>query len=135
MKVKSQKSKVKSQLGMSLIEILISLFIIGVLITLYAASMNVVALTKKLKNENLAYHVASKQIEELRSVAFAALPANGAILDPMLAQIPQGAGDFTVVDHPGFSGLKEITVTVTWNDGAGKQVQVKTLAGLGGINP
>lgn len=129
------KRKNKLQAGMSLIEVIVTMFMISVLLVLYVAALNTVAITKKLKYENLAYHVASKKMEELRSITIASLPASGAISDSMLSQIPTGSGSFTVVDHAGFAGLKEITVTVIWNDGASKQYQLKSLAGEGGINP
>ncbi|MBI2607905.1 MAG: prepilin-type N-terminal cleavage/methylation domain-containing protein [Candidatus Doudnabacteria bacterium] len=124
-----------SQKGISLIEVLISLGMLAVLLILYVAALNVVAITKKLRFENLAYHVASTQVEELRSIPVESLPPSGTITDALLAQIPQGAGSFTVVDSGSFTGLKEISVTVTWNDGIAKQLELETLAGAGGINP
>jgi prepilin-type N-terminal cleavage/methylation domain-containing protein len=127
--------KYSGQRGISLIEIIICMFMIGVLFALYTAAINTVAHTKKLRYDNLAYHVANKKMEELRATSYASLPASGTIVDAMLSQIPSGSGSFTTIDHAGFSGLKEITVTVSWDDGQAKQVQLKTLAGSGGINP
>ncbi|MBI3952582.1 MAG: prepilin-type N-terminal cleavage/methylation domain-containing protein [Candidatus Doudnabacteria bacterium] len=124
-----------SQKGISLIEVIISMFMLAVLLTLYAAAMNTLAQTKKLKYEDLAYHVASKKMEELRATSLDSLPSSGAVTDPMLAQIPSGSADFSVADYGGFSGMKEIVVTVNWNDGGAKQVRLQTLAGSGGINP
>ncbi|MBI4363660.1 MAG: prepilin-type N-terminal cleavage/methylation domain-containing protein [Candidatus Doudnabacteria bacterium] len=124
-----------SQKGMSLIEVIVSMFMLAVLLTLYAGALNTVAQTKKLKYENLAYHAASKKMEELRATTFASLPPSGTISDPMLSQIPSGSGSFTVFDYGPYSGIKEIIVTVSWNDGKAKSVVLKTLAGSGGINP
>jgi Tfp pilus assembly protein PilV len=121
--------------GMSLIEVIISMFFLGVMLILYSAALNTVSLSKKLRNENTAYHVASKKMEELRSIPFSSLPGSGTIADPTLANIPSGSGSFTVSDHVGFTGLKELTVTVTWNDGAARQVVIRSLSGSGGINP
>ncbi|MDP4001197.1 MAG: hypothetical protein Q8P83_03075 [bacterium] len=125
----------RDQKGSSLIEVIISLFMITVLFILYISALNTVAITKKLRYENLAYHVANKQMEDLRGIDFASLPSSGTIIDTQLALIPQGSGTFTVADSGSYSGIKEVTVTVTWNDGVAKQVELKTLAGLGGINP
>jgi hypothetical protein len=105
------------------------------LLAFYVSALNVVALTKKLRYENLAYHVANKQMESLRNIAVASLPSSGTISDSLLSQIPSGAGNFTVANYPGFGGTKEIVVTVTWNDGISKQVVVRSVAGSGGINP
>ncbi len=120
---------------MSLIEVLISMFLLTVLVALYGAALNTLALTGKLRNENLAYNVASRQIETLRETPFASLSGSGTISDPLLSSIPSGSGSYAVVDHSTFTGMKEITVTVNWNDGQSRTVQIKTLAGSGGINP
>src|SRR3989338_7671071 len=110
MKLSTINYQLSTQKGISLIEVIISMFMIAVMLVLYTAAMNTVAHTKKLKYENLGYHVASKKMEELRATSFNSLPSSGAIPDPMLSDIPSGAGSFTVGDHSGFSGLKEITV-------------------------
>ena len=123
------------QLGMTLMEVVISLVFIAVVVVLYGAAMNTVTLSKKQRYENYAYHIANKQMEELRLTPFNSLPANGSIADPMLSNIPSGSGSFVVQDHAGYAGLKEIIVTVSWNDGSVKQVVIKTVAGLGGLNP
>ncbi|MBI4049544.1 MAG: type II secretion system protein [Candidatus Doudnabacteria bacterium] len=128
-------SRITDQKGISLIEVIVSMGIILVLFILYIAAQNTVVQSRKLRYENLAYHVANKQMEELRGTSFATLPLSGTISDSMLSQIPSGSGNFSVTDYSGFSGLKELVVTVSWNDGVSKQIQLKTVAGSGGINP
>lgn len=123
------------QAGMTLIEVVISMFMISVLLVFYISALNSVALTRKQTYRDIAYHAANKQMEVLRNTAYASLPPSGAISDSLLAQIPSGAGNYTVDAYPGFSGMKELVVTVTWNDGQAKSVVLKTLAGTGGINP
>ena len=126
----------KNQKGLSLIEVIISMFLIFVLFVLYLAAMNVVALTKKTNYENIASHIASEQMEILRETPFDELPDSGTISNTLLSKIPSGAGSFTVADDRYKTGMKEIKVTVTWNDNSGsKQVTIQTLAGTGGINP
>ena len=133
--MKSQISKLKSQNGMSLIEVIISMFMIAALLVFYTSALNLVALSKKTRKENIAYHIANKQMEDLRNTAFASLPASGTISDSMLSQIPSGSGGYTVSSYAGFSGMKEMVVTVSWNDGISRQVILKSLAGNGGLNP
>lgn len=123
------------QSGMSLIEVIVTMFMISVLLVLYISALNIVATTKKLRFEDMAYHVASKQMEELRGMTLSSLPGSGTIIDAMLSQIPSGAGSYTVSNYPGFAGVKEMVVTVTWNDGQAKNYVLRTLAGTGGINP
>jgi Tfp pilus assembly protein PilV len=123
------------QKGLSIIEVIISMGMLLALFVLYATAINTTVATKSLRFQNYAYHVANKQMELLRGTALAALPSSGTISDDMLSEIPSGAGNFTVSNHATFTGVKEIIVTVTWVDrGMTKQVQLKTLAGSGGIN-
>jgi len=125
----------KKQSGFTLIEGVVSLFMIAVMLVLYSAALNTLTLTRKLRYENVAYHIANKQMETLRNTVFASLPTSGTISDALLSQIPSGAGDFTTSDYGSFSNVKEIVVTVTWNDGLAREVVLQTLAGSGGINP
>ncbi|MGE5298129.1 MAG: type IV pilus modification PilV family protein [Acidobacteriaceae bacterium] len=129
------RTKIGKQEGTSLIEVLILLFLIASMLVLYGAAVNTLTMSKRLRNENYAYHIANKQMEELREQNVTALPASGTITDPMLANIPSSSGDFTVTNHGVFTGLKELTVTVSWNDGRARQIQLKSVAGSGGINP
>lgn len=133
--IKNLKLKTKNfQKGFSLIEVVISMLMIAVILVLYASALNLATLSRKLRYENLAYHTANKQMETLRGMPYGGLPAAGVIADPMLAQIPSGTGDYTVELYPGHGSLKEIVVTVEWNDGIPKQIVLRTLSGIGGIN-
>jgi hypothetical protein len=123
--------------GMSLIEVAVSIFLIFVLFLTYVAALNTVALVKKNNLADLAYHVANKQMESLRQIPFNSLSntTNAPISDSMLSKIPSGAGSYTISDYSSMTGVKEIVITINWNDGTAKSVVVRSLAGLGGINP
>ncbi len=133
--IRGFKSHPNKESGLSLIEVLVSMMFLGCIFVLYSAALNTVVLAKKLRYEDLAYHVANKQMEELRATDLGSLPSSGVISDSMLSSIPSGAGTYTVTNYIAYSGMKEIIVTVTWNDGASHQVRIQTLAGSGGINP
>jgi prepilin-type N-terminal cleavage/methylation domain-containing protein len=128
-------SKKNKQSGMTLIEVLVSIFMVGALIVLYSAAFNVLIFTKRMRNENVAYHIASKQMEEIRSTTYASLPASNSFNDPLLAQLPSGTANFTVINYVGYNGVKEVVVTVGWNDGRARTTQLRSLFGTGGINP
>src|SRR5438874_2431639 len=100
------------QSGMSLMEVIVTMFLLSVLLAFYIAALNTVTITKKLTYEDLAYHAANKQMEILRNTAFASLPTSGTITDSQLTRIPSGSGSFTISNYPGYSGEKEIVVTV-----------------------
>jgi len=125
----------KKQQGTSVIEVVVSLFMVSVLLVFYVSALGTVAMSRKLRNENYAYHVANTQMETLRATAFASLPSSGTISNSLLSLLPSGAGSFTVGNYPGYNNMKEIVVTVTWNDGLSRSVVLKTLSGNGGINP
>ncbi|HEX5430101.1 MAG TPA: prepilin-type N-terminal cleavage/methylation domain-containing protein [Patescibacteria group bacterium] len=125
------------QAGMSLIEVVVSLFLVLVLLLVYVAALNTVALVKRNNYSDLAFRVASKQMETLRGTPFGSLgdTSGTAISDAMLSQIPSGAGTYAISDDPDMDGVKDITVTVTWNDGKDKSAVLQTRAASGGLNP
>lgn len=123
------------QQGFSLIEIIVTMFLVLVIFTLTLIEMNALTIVGKQRNESIAYYVAIKQMEQLRATEFDDLPDSGTISNPLLGEIPSGSGSFSVSDYSGYTDLKEIIVTVNWNDGTGKSAVVRTLAGNGGINP
>ena len=125
----------RTQKGFSLVEIIIGLFFVFVIFGLVMLEVGTLNISRIQRYEDVAYHVANKQMEDLRATPFASLAASGTISDSELNQIPSGAGNYTVADYPGYTGMKKITVTVTWNDGSGaKSVVIQTLATAGLIN-
>jgi prepilin-type N-terminal cleavage/methylation domain-containing protein len=135
LKQKNLHTKINSQDGLTLIEVLIAMFLIVVLFVLYLAAYNTVALVRKDSYEDTAYHIANKEMESLREVSFYSLAGSGSISDPELSNLPSGSASYSVTDFSAMTGVKEIAVTVNWNDGNSKQIVLKTLAGNGGLNP
>lgn len=124
----------KTDKGFILVEIIISIFLILILFELLIMEAGVLLVSKSQRYENIAYHIANKQMESLRATEFSTLLSSGVISDSLLAQIPSGSGSFSVSDHLTYNGLKELEVRVTWNDGGDKSVVLKTIAGRGGLN-
>jgi type II secretory pathway pseudopilin PulG len=127
----------RKQGGMSLIEVIVSMFIIFVLFLLYVAALNTTVLIKENNNEDIAYHIANKQMETLRETPYTSLvnTAGTAIPDTLLNKIPSGSGTYTIDDFSSMTGIKEFTVTVIWNDGTSRNIVLKSLSGNGGLNP
>ena len=117
-----------------MVEIIVGISLILVLFALAMLQAGTLDISRKQRYENIAYHAANKQMEDLRETPFASLPASGTVSDPMLSQIPSGAGSFTVNDYPDFSGMKKMVVTITWNDGAARSTVLQTLVTDGVIN-
>ncbi|MBM3206293.1 MAG: prepilin-type N-terminal cleavage/methylation domain-containing protein [Candidatus Staskawiczbacteria bacterium] len=129
------KFNFNKQSGFSLVEVLVGMFLILILFSLLIMEFGLLSISKNQKYENIAYHVANKQMEELRSTDFSSLPSSGVISDLLIDEIPSGSGSFTVNDYAEYEGLKEMVVTVNWNDGVAKSVVLRTLASGTGINP
>lgn len=123
----------REQSGLSTVEVIFSLFVIGVAFVVYAASLNLVPLIKSTRHQNVAYHLALKQIEQFRNTDFSALPASGALVDSDLSLLPSGTAQLTVSEEA--TGLKRLTVTVSWSEAAGgKSVSLDTLIYQNGLN-
>ena len=121
--------------GFSLIELIVALGLISVAVLLLGVAVSSVPLTKNTRDQNLAYHIAVKKIEELRSISYASLPGSGTFTDPGFAELNSAAGQLTVASYQGSSEIKHITVTVTWTDGgANKNVTLDTLMAENGLN-
>ncbi len=113
--------------GFSMVEVIIGLALISILFAVVILQVGTLDISRKQRYENIAYHVANKQMEDLRAISYSSLPASGTITDSLLTQIPSGEGSYTVTDYSGYSGMKQMVVTVTWNDGAVKSVVLRTL--------
>ena len=119
--------------GLTSIEAIFAILIIVVGLVVYTSSLNLVRGIKSAKYQDIAYHIASKQVEDLRNTDFASLPASATTTDPRLELLPNGAGFLTVTDIN--SDLKQINANVTWIElGNPKSVNLDTLIYIGGIN-
>jgi len=128
------KNKSLDNLGFSIIEVIISVFIIGVMLVVYGRLNDTVSVNQEVEHQEVALRIARNQIEVLRAVPYNSLPATGAFTDPMLAQLPQGSAG---VSNTAFNdGIKNITVTVSWtdiSDSTSRSVSLATLISQGGL--
>lgn len=121
--------------GFSLIEVIIALAMTVLTVTIFGAVLNSLPLTKHARNQNLAYHMAAKKVEELRNIDFASLPASSSFTDPGFADLPGASGSFTIVNYGGSSSIKRLIVTVSWAEsGVTKSVILETLMSDKGLN-
>jgi Tfp pilus assembly protein PilV len=122
------------QQGFSVIEVLITLFMIGATLMLFQATANAIVLNKYGRFREIALRVADKKIQSLRTTAFTQLPESGSFTDSQLASIPDGQASLTITEIS--PTLKDVSVDVTWtnpqNDGT-QQVHLQTFVGSGGL--
>lgn len=131
----------KNENGLSLIESLLVVAVIGSIVFLMGNIPNALMLFSKSRHLSLAREIAVKQIEDKRTINYANLVNDSSPLsDNRLNLLPQGAGTVVVEDcntSVCTSGehLKQITVTVSWIDNNKPQtLALKTMIGEGGIN-
>lgn len=131
----------KSQKGVSLIESLLVVVIVGMIVVLLANLPNAMGLINKSNHLSLAKEIASKQIEDKRAINYANLTQdNSSIVDSRISLLPSGTGSVVVEDCSlqictQGEHIKQITVTVSWKEGSKPQtITMQTFIGEGGIN-
>ncbi|MDP3741451.1 MAG: prepilin-type N-terminal cleavage/methylation domain-containing protein [bacterium] len=126
---------VVSSFGFSLIEVVIALAIVLIAVSIFAVAINTVPLTKHARNQNLAYHLAAKKVEELRNTPFDSLPASGSFNDAGFTDLPQASGNLAVANYSGSAQIKRLTVTVSWSEsGSSQSLVLETLMSDRGLN-
>ena len=100
--------------GFSLIEVIVTVFVIGLAFLLYQGAIQNVFVSRSAKDEEVALRVASDKLEELRKGGYANLPASGSFSDAQLADLSQGTGSLTIADFN--AETKQVEVTVSWNE-------------------
>lgn len=131
----------KQESGVSLIESLLVVVIIGSIVFLIASIPNALMLIGKAKHVSLAREIAVKQIEDKRMVSYANLVNDSSPLsDSRLSLLPEGAGTVAVEDcSPSVctngEHIKQVIVAVSWQDNRKAQnITLRTMIGEGGIN-
>ncbi|MGE5540800.1 MAG: type IV pilus modification PilV family protein [Bacillota bacterium] len=112
--------------GFSLVEVVISLFIIGVTIMLASEMLTLMSLSRHAKDQALALSIARNEISTLRAAGYDTLPASGSFSDTQLSSLPNGTGALSVVDYN--DQTKQISATVSWlESNATSSVSMTTL--------
>lgn len=135
----------KNESGISLIESLLIIVFAGIIVILLANLPNAMNLITKSNHLSLAREIASKQIEDKRSLSYANLTIdNQAVDDSRISLLPSGSGTVVVElceseTYPQFcpndEHIKIVSVTLNWKDNNKDQtVSLNTFIGEGGIN-
>ena len=122
------KQTYKNQSGVTLIEVLIAIFIIGAVLVLYQTSLNTSTLARESKNQETALLIASNKIQEVRAAGYDSVPATGSFADTQLASLPSGTASLT---NTAFNATtKQVTVVVQWFDARSATTKDLTLSTL-----
>lgn len=121
--------------GFTLIEVVVSIFIIGIIFVASAMLLHGVQSSRVTRNEDLALKIAGNEIEMLRAGGYATLPPSGSpFTDSSLASLASSTATVTTADYD--AKTKRVAVTVSWveSDGATHAISLSTLvAAVGGL--
>lgn len=118
-----------------MVEVMISLAIVLLTLVVFGVAVNTVSLMRLSRDQNVAYHIAAKKVEELRHTSFASLPASGALSDSGLSNLASSTIALSMQNYQSSAEIKQATVTVSWVQGGGdRNVSLTTLIYDGGLN-
>ena len=135
--IKIMRRKISFQLsagGFILLEVVISLAIIAVFFILFQVAATTAILNRDVKHQDLALRIAQSQIENLRSLGYAALPTSSSFTDAQLSLLPNGQASTTISQYN--DKTKQAIVTVSWQESGSKNshnVSLSTLISEGGL--
>lgn len=115
--------------GFSLIEVIISIFVMGVMLILLQAVVHSGVLVRTSKNQGIALSIARNELETLRIGGYAALPVSGSFSDSLMSTLPQAATTMLTVT-PYNAKTKQVVVSVEWLDPGASASSTVSLATL-----
>ena len=134
--VKAIQNQKNSQKGFSLIEVLIAVFILGIvsvtLISVFIYGFNVVFKTRQV---TIATQIAQEEVELVRNMNYDDILLLGSTYShDNLSDLVNGAGVLSLESGPG-DDIKKLTVSVTWDyQGTNMRKDVVTFIAREGVN-
>lgn len=122
----------KHERGFTLVEVLISIGLIGVMLLSFQAVFLGTPLAALTKNKEVALTIAKHKLAELRSSGYDAL-TSGSFSDPLMTQLVSATGTVAVSSYA--STVRQVVVSVAWQErGDDQSVSLTTLVGqVGGL--
>ena len=101
--------------GFSLIEVTISIFIIGVVLLLLQAIIRSSTLIRMTKSQGIALSIARNKLESVRVGGYTNIPVSGSFSDSLVSTFPRAATTTLTVSTYN-TKTKQIIVSVIWRD-------------------
>jgi prepilin-type N-terminal cleavage/methylation domain-containing protein len=120
--------------GFTLIEVAVSIFVIGIMIVASAALLHGVPVSRISHSQSIALAIAESKIEALRAGGYDSLPASGSFTDVALSSLASSTASTTVTVYD--SKTKRVDVGVSWleTDSVRRYVSLATLiTQIGGL--
>ncbi len=115
--------------GFSLIEVVVSLFIMSVMLLLLQSVIRSGVLVRTSKSQGIALSIARNKLESLRGGGYAALPPNGSFPDSLMSTLPPGATTTLTVSAYN-AKTAQVTVGVVWLDAGASASSTVSLSTL-----
>lgn len=114
--------------GFSLIEVTITIFVVGVLLLLFQAVLQTSVLVRTTKSQGIALTIVRNELELLRIGGYAAVPPSGSFSNSLLSSIPSATTTLTVSDYN--STTKQVTAKVIWTETGAPTPSIVSLSTL-----
>lgn len=114
--------------GFSLIEITVSIFIVGIVLLLLQAVLQSSILVRTTKSQGIALTIARNELELLRANGYALLPTTNSFSSDLLSSLPSATTTLSVTTYN--PTTKKVTVSVIWlepGSAASSTVSLSTL--------
>lgn len=124
----------KNTAGFTLIEALLSIFVISVMFVMFQVATTSFVYYNTIRDQDRALRAANAELESLRALPYASLPGSGAFSNAEITALPNGRGVLTA--NAFNSQTKQMTATVTWFEPGGvatSTVSLTTLITQGGL--
>lgn len=130
-----------NQKGISLVEILLVILIVGLIIIVLSNLPLSLSLVGGSKHESLAKQIVQREIEQLRAQTYDNLANTStpppAIPDSRIGQLPAGVGIYIIADCAVCTSnelIKQVTARVSWiESGKSMNAEVSTFIAKGGL--
>lgn len=100
--------------GFSLLEVVVSVFIIGMMLLLLQAIARSGALIHNSRNKTVALTIARNEIDVLRSGGYAALPSQTTFYDALVSSLPSATTTLSITAYN--TTTKQVVVGVRWQE-------------------
>jgi prepilin-type N-terminal cleavage/methylation domain-containing protein len=104
----------KTHRGFSLIEVIVAIFLVGLMIILVVTVAQNIPILEHVKDQDIALKAAQNELELLRAGGYDALPASGSFASTLVSTLPSGSGALTVTDFN--AKTRQVVATVTWRE-------------------
>lgn len=98
--------------GFTLIEVAVTILLIGVAASLFAVAHNTLSVTRNLSYDDVALRIANAELESLRTGGYGALPASDSFASPLLSELPDGSASTSITALN--AKTKQVIVQVGW---------------------